>query len=73
MVARQKESAQISNSLHIYRYKKYGGQTLCVFLLIFVRVPGIEPESDPWQGPVLPLNHTRDREYYTEKKNIGKL
>ena len=26
---------------------------------VFVRVPGIEPESRPWQGRVLPLNHTR--------------
>ncbi len=25
-----------------------------------VRVPGIEPESHPWQGRVLPLNHTRN-------------
>ncbi len=25
-----------------------------------VRVPGIEPESRPWQGRVLPLNHTRN-------------
>ena len=24
-----------------------------------MRVPGIEPESRPWQGRVLPLNHTR--------------
>lgn len=27
--------------------------------VFFVRVPGIEPESRPWQGRVLPLNHTR--------------
>src|SRR3989344_9243377 len=25
----------------------------------FMRVPGIGPESRPWQGRVLPLNHTR--------------
>ena len=24
-----------------------------------MRVPGIGPESRPWQGRVLPLNHTR--------------
>ncbi len=24
-----------------------------------VRLPGIEPESHPWQGRVLPLNHSR--------------
>ena len=29
-------------------------------LFYFVRVPGIEPESDPWQGPILPLNYTRN-------------
>ncbi len=26
----------------------------------FVRVSGIEPESRPWQGRILPLNHTRN-------------
>lgn len=24
-----------------------------------VRLPGIEPEPRPWQGRVLPLNHSR--------------
>ena len=28
--------------------------------LIKVRVGRIEPPSDPWQGPVIPLNYTRD-------------
>lgn len=27
--------------------------------LIFERVTGIEPVSQPWEGRVLPLNHTR--------------
>ena len=25
----------------------------------FVRVRGIEPRSQPWEGRILPLNHTR--------------
>ncbi len=33
----------------------------------FVRVPGIEPGPNPWQGLVLPLNHTRLYGYYTQK------
>jgi hypothetical protein len=28
-------------------------------LAFLVRLPGIEPESRPWQGRVLPLNHSR--------------
>ena len=24
-----------------------------------MRPPGIEPGSEPWQGPILPLNHGR--------------
>ena len=27
--------------------------------ILVVRAPGIEPESRPWQGRVLPLNHAR--------------
>ena len=27
-----------------------------------VRLPGIEPEPRPWQGRVLPLNHSRSEE-----------
>ena len=30
-----------------------------------MRVPGIEPESRPWQGRVLPLNHTRNNKHTT--------
>jgi hypothetical protein len=32
------------------------------FLLAFIemeRVKGIEPSSQPWEGHILPLNHTR--------------
>jgi hypothetical protein len=28
-------------------------------IYVFVRLPGIEPGSRPWQGRVLPLNHSR--------------
>ncbi len=36
---------------------------------ILVRLPGIEPESDPWQGPVLPLNHSRNGDSIPFQKN----
>ena len=31
---------------------------------MWVRVGGIEPPSHPWQGCILPLNHTRIGEQY---------
>src|SRR3989344_8433624 len=42
-----------------------------LYSLIFVRVPGIEPESVPWQATVLPLNHTRFPEDYTGAYELG--
>ena len=33
------------------------------FVLFCERVTGIEPVSQPWEGRVLPLNHTRKRRY----------
>lgn len=30
-----------------------------------VRVAGIEPASQPWEGRILPLNHTRIGSHYT--------
>ncbi len=41
--------------------------TMCLNIksvLLSVRAPGIEPESRPWQGRVLPLNHARNIEHY---------
>ena len=49
------------------------GQKICLLMdsvlythihqVIHMRVPGIEPESRPWQGRVLPLNHTRVKDF----------
>lgn len=33
---------------------------------IFVRIQRIELWSRPWQGRILPLNHTRNENHYTE-------
>ena len=32
-----------------------------MFCLLLERVKGIEPSSQPWEGHILPLNHTRER------------
>lgn len=32
---------------------------LMFYRLNLERVTGIEPVSDPWEGPILPLNYTR--------------
>ena len=41
------------------RYKKYSRAKLCFMLFIFMRVGRIELPTHPWQGCILPLNHTR--------------
>ena len=28
-------------------------------MILFVRVGGIEPPSQPWEGRIIPLNYTR--------------
>src|SRR3989338_4713664 len=37
-----------------------------VIIFKLERAKGIEPSSDPWQGPVLPLNHARVTSDYTK-------
>ena|GEM_PF-5340855 len=56
-----------------WRYLFFPHNKKTVFTAFIVRAPGIEPESHPWQGRVLPLNHARNREYYTRKRKITKL
>ena len=42
------------------------GCTIRNYSGFFVRLPGIEPGSRPWQGRVLPLNHNRfEREIHS--------
>jgi hypothetical protein len=35
------------------------------------RVKGIEPSSQPWEGHILPLNHTRNKEMLTNCRCAG--
>jgi hypothetical protein len=37
-----------------------------------VRVRGIEPRSQPWEGRILPLNHTRKKTYTRDFDNVAK-
>ena len=37
------------------------------------RVKGIEPSSEPWQGPILPLNHTRESRNANNKNSYPAL
>ena len=47
-------------SILLSSLQKHSRPKLLFVLVIFVRVGRIELPSDPWQGPILPLNYTRD-------------
>ena len=42
-------------------------------LIIMERVKGIEPSSQPWEGHILPLNHTRAPISLSQFQIAGKL
>ena len=48
-----------SRSFAISPLSEYEGDFFIEYFLTLERVTGIEPVFQPWEGRILPLNHTR--------------
>ena len=50
----------VSNEFQLVEPLRRRKMVYCLWQNYFMRDPGIEPGSVPWQGTILPLNQPRD-------------